>query len=283
VEAAGEILAKALYWREEHKDLLTGARPPVWQGDLRILTRGVHGHPVAYLCFRHQPLSPSVQSALDHAAVVLEAAMQAMSGGVQTFDAVIDCHGFRLLSNLDPRALIGLLEMVKQPYRDRLRTVLIVDAPLGFAPLWQLIAGALPEATRKKIRFTDAAGAAVQLGELDGPVAGQILEQVMARNRDQIGPGALPKKLPSELHDAAEAMPTSGSCIADPSGLTILRQKEVDVKANSGQRHWFPSFRSCCHRRSPVQDGGHRGGSFAAPSLLTHPRRRTPMQEDKLR
>lgn len=36
-------------------------------------------------------------------------------------DVVVDCHGFCLRYNMDPRVVIGITELLRQPYRDRLR------------------------------------------------------------------------------------------------------------------------------------------------------------------
>ena len=82
VAAAAQILAQALFWREQYQerafrasvsaccwvsnskhsfrkmsqalssscqDILTGRRAPKWQGDLRILAQGQRGHPLLYL------------------------------------------------------------------------------------------------------------------------------------------------------------------------------------------------------------------------------------------
>ena len=43
VMAAGKLVAKALEWRRQHWDLLTGQRTPIWQGDMRILCQGGSG------------------------------------------------------------------------------------------------------------------------------------------------------------------------------------------------------------------------------------------------
>lgn len=38
-------------------------------------------------------------------------------------DVVVDCHCFKLRYNLDPRMVVGIAELLRQPYRDRLRLV----------------------------------------------------------------------------------------------------------------------------------------------------------------
>lgn len=198
VAAAAQILAQALLWREQYQDILTGRRVPKWQGDLRILAQGQGGHPLLYLCCRHQTCSFSVSDTLDHVACVLETAVQKMPAGVQQVDAVIDCHGFCLWYNMDPRIVIGIAELLRQPYRDRLRLVMMVDAPLGLQPVWNVIYPLLPAATKKKVRFLSAKKAVDAVEELQGNNSAEILRHVMDVNRDPLGPGAVPKMLPCD-------------------------------------------------------------------------------------
>ena len=56
--------------------------------------------------------------------------VQVQSLLVAKMDVVVDCHSFTLRSNLDPRAVMGIAELLRQPYRDRLRTVLASVHPL---------------------------------------------------------------------------------------------------------------------------------------------------------
>ena len=44
-------------------------------------------------------------------------------------DVVVDCHSFTLRYNLDPRTVVGIAEMLRQPYRDRLRVVVASVLP----------------------------------------------------------------------------------------------------------------------------------------------------------
>mmetsp|Transcript_64628 Transcript_64628/g.179769 ORF Transcript_64628/g.179769 Transcript_64628/m.179769 type:complete len:370 (+) Transcript_64628:81-1190(+) len=196
---AAEILAKTLLWRETHKDVLIGSRVPCWQGDMRVLARSDDGHPMIYFCASSQPRFPSCQSTIEHMAAVLEAAVQAMRSDAATFDFVADMHGFRISSNLDPRPTVGLMDMLKQPFRDRLRHGVIVDAPRAFAALWNIAAPHMATATRKKIRFLSHAEAVHQLAEEVGAEPCRVLQDVMAGNRRNGSPD--PRKLPSELID----------------------------------------------------------------------------------
>lgn len=210
VHAASQIFAKAIKWRQDHYEVLSGVRQPNWQGDMRVLTRGHQGNPVVYLCFRHQPRRPVASDALDHAAAVLEAAVRSLEGDATKLDAIIDCHGFRIMSNLDPRPVIGLLEMVQQPFRERLRSVLMIDAPSAFKPVWKIISGAISEVTRKKIQFIDGEDmVSAELLPHLGYDATQVVLETMRENRSPTGPGALPLCLPSELLQGSPSHPTT--------------------------------------------------------------------------
>ncbi|CAE7542806.1 PDR17 [Symbiodinium natans] len=204
VAAAAQILAQALFWREQYRDVLSGSRLPKWQGDLRILAQGTAGQPLLYLCCRHQTCSFNVADTLDHVACVLETAVRKMRPGVQQVDAVIDCHGFCLWYNMDPRIVIGIAELLRQPYRDRLRTVMMVDAPLGLQPVWNVIYPLLPAATKRKVKFLSASNAVAAVQELQGSHSAGVLQHVMDLNRDPLGPGAVPKVLPCESEHWAE-------------------------------------------------------------------------------
>jgi len=197
IRKAAEILAKTLLWRERYKDVLLGLRLPCWQGDMRILTRSDSGHPLIYFCMINQRRFPASTATIEHMALVLEAAVQAMRNEATTFDFVADMHGFRLMSNLDPRPTISLMEMLRQPFRDRLRTGIIVDAPKSFAALWNIAYPLVSETTRKKIRFCTHSEAVRQLIDIVGTGPGQVVQDVMAGNRTNSF--SVPWRQPSEL------------------------------------------------------------------------------------
>ncbi|CAJ1418805.1 unnamed protein product [Effrenium voratum] len=206
VSAAADILASTLLWRESHKDLLTGDRTPKWQGDLRVLCQGQDGHPLLYLCSRAQTFSFNASDAVDHVAAVLEAAVQSLPPSVQKVDAVVDCFGFDLRYNLDPRPMIGIAELLRQPYRDRLRSVLLVDAPWMIQPVWRIVQPLLPPVTQQKFRFLTAGEAVEVIQGRQGPHSARVLQHVMRQNR---GPRHLkPRQLPSEV----DFWQDSGAC-----------------------------------------------------------------------
>mmetsp|Transcript_137182 Transcript_137182/g.382651 ORF Transcript_137182/g.382651 Transcript_137182/m.382651 type:complete len:371 (+) Transcript_137182:75-1187(+) len=194
---AGECLANALRWREEHAEVLTGEKTPSWQGDMRVLTCGEEGHPIIYVCAAYQPHRPSCTDATDHAAAVLEASTRVMQRGATSVDAVIDCHGFKLANNLDPWPLIKAGLTMKDPYRGRLRKAFIVDAPYAFRFVWSTLCTVINEATRQKVYFVTRQEAVERLASTAGSAAASSVERVMAGNRARTG--SVPMRLPSEV------------------------------------------------------------------------------------
>ncbi|CAJ1339978.1 unnamed protein product [Effrenium voratum] len=110
-ESGMNSLATALNWRKKYRAVLTGAKTPCWQGDMRVVARADSGHPVIFMSMLHQPSSASSASTVEHMAAVLEAACEAAIGGAWGFVVVCDCRGFQLSKNLDPRPAIAAMEV----------------------------------------------------------------------------------------------------------------------------------------------------------------------------
>merc|ERR1712039_217304 len=183
--AAAEIFAQALRWREEYREVLSGERAPKWQTDLRVLARGETGYPIIYGCFRFNvPATQSTtQHIVEHMAAVMEAAAKAaVRSGVFAADNIMDCHGYRMADNLNPAPLLALMRMCNQPYRDGLRTAIVVDAPQSFQLLWRLAKPLLSEKTKQKIRFLSREEAFQLLIKLNGLNAAQAVDRVMRLN-----------------------------------------------------------------------------------------------------
>eukprot|EP00439_Symbiodinium_sp_Y106_P084471 s498_g25.t2 len=199
VPAAGQLLAKALRWRQQHEDILVGNRQPKWVHDCRVLTHGDEGHPLVYVCMRHQTTFCNSND-VEHFAVVMEAAVKEMSPTAQQVDWIMDFHGADFRNHLDPRVMISIGEMMQQPYRDRLPSVILVDFPFILRPMMNIALPFLPVKTRNKVYRLSADAAVDQIKEFQGHRAAQIVQQVVQENRNDSGPGALPKSLPSETH-----------------------------------------------------------------------------------
>jgi len=135
--------------------------------------------------------------------------VRGMQDGATTFDVVCDCHGFSIMKNLDPRPGVDAFEMLKHPYRARLRYGFIVDAPSAFGTLWRLASGAVPKQTRGKITFVTREEAVAAIKLCSGPEAARDVEKALTDNR-KLGrsPDA---KLPSHLEDRHPGLATESS------------------------------------------------------------------------
>jgi ribosomal protein S28E/S33 len=183
IDKAGEILAKALSWRQDHKEILSGLRVPIWSGDMRVLTRSESGHPVVYFCAKAQPTRSKATDVIEHMALVLETAVKSCQGDARSLIIVGDLHGFRISNNLNPEPVLALARMLQQPYRDRLHTAFLIDAPWSFSSLWRVFSGAVTEATRAKVNFAQQDEAMQCFRNLVGTAATDKIVQVMESNR----------------------------------------------------------------------------------------------------
>mmetsp|Transcript_49817 Transcript_49817/g.125489 ORF Transcript_49817/g.125489 Transcript_49817/m.125489 type:complete len:389 (+) Transcript_49817:62-1228(+) len=204
VHAAAKILAEALEWRGRNQDILSGSRMPQWQSDLRVLTCAESGQPILYICFRHV-VAGNIAETLAHTALALEAGVLSLRGGAQEFDIIVDCHGFGP-QHLDPRPLLPFMAMIKQPYRDRMRSAILVGAPMAFNFLYKVASRFANEKTRRKAKFMSVEEAVTHFRCIAGRDAARVVEGIMASNRQGMDcqPGEVKgRHLPSELDDAA--------------------------------------------------------------------------------
>jgi len=269
--AAADIFAQALRWRQEYQEVLSGEREPKWQTDLRVLARGEAGHPIIYGCFRFNvPATQSTtQHIIEHMAAVMEAAANAAKRrGVVGADTVMDCHGYRVADNLNPAPMLALMRMANQPYRDGLRTAIIVDAPQSFQLLWRAAKPLLSEKTKQKIRFVSRQEAVQLLVTLSGSQAADEVNRVMRLNRDT-PEGCHGCRFPSELcddddHGAAEEGDDQESFLGQALARRLTRKltQHFSKAGQHGQKacprrclaRFILSGLMCCRRRAPIAD-----------------------------
>jgi len=199
ISQAAKLLAKTMEWRQNHKDILSGLRVPKWQGDMRVITIGKTGHPIILMSMGQQPKYTNASDSIDHMIAVLETAVKLMRDQVTKFDVVCDCWGFDLKKNLDPRPAIAAFEMLKLPYKDRLRCGLLVDAPKSFGMLWRVVSRTMSQNTRTKIRFANLQQAVHSVGEQAGHEAAEIVGCALRCNRNTSQNFNF--KLPSEVNN----------------------------------------------------------------------------------
>jgi len=196
---AAKHLAKTMEWRQKHKNILSGLRVPKWQGDMRVIAIGKTGHPLIFLSMSQQPKYTSASASIDHMIAVLETAVNLMRGQVTRFDVVCDCWGFDLKKNLDPRLAIAAFEMLRLPYKGRLRSGLLVDAPKSFGMLWRVVSRTMAESTKTKIGFANLQQAVHSVGEQAGHESAGIVSCALRCNRETTQ--NVNFKLPSEINN----------------------------------------------------------------------------------
>mmetsp|Transcript_140426 Transcript_140426/g.448814 ORF Transcript_140426/g.448814 Transcript_140426/m.448814 type:complete len:367 (+) Transcript_140426:74-1174(+) len=252
--AAAAILAQALSWRQEYRAVLSGEREPVWQTDLRVLARGDDGAPKIYGCFRHNvpATAANTQHIFDHMAAVLETASRSHRHGATNADNIMDCHGFRMADNLNPAPMFQLMKMANQPYRDGLRTAILVDAPSSFYMLWRAAQPFLSEKTKSKIRFVSHDEAVALIASTSGAKAAAMVQRIMAENRS--AEGCTSHRLPSEVRDDDD---TPSSASEPQRSLTRTLSRKLS-RALSGMhavyQHSTVTSRFCCCRRRRPDD-----------------------------
>merc|ERR1712039_451221 len=245
-----------------YREVLSGERVPKWQTDLRVLARGETGYPIIYGCFRHNV--PATQSTtkhiVEHMAAVMEAAAKAaVRSGVFAADNIMDCHGYRMADNLNPAPLLALMRMCNQPYRDGLRTAIVVDAPQSFQLLWRAAKPLLSEKTKQKIRFLSREETFQPLIKLNGLQAAQAVDRVMRLNRS--AEGCRSSNFPSELNEDDDVDDQEGDGQEPLLGRAITR-RQLSKSGRQGQmvsrRSWLGRFilspLMCCRRRAPLAD-----------------------------
>jgi len=258
--AAAIILAQALAWREEYRDVLSGAREPRWQTDLRVLARGGDGVPIIYGCFRFNvpATSSNLRDIVEQMAAVMEAASkEATRHGATAADNILDCHGYRMADNLNPAPMLALMRMANQPFRDCLRTAIVIDAPRSFYMLWRAAAPFLSEKTKSKVKFVTREEAVRLLVATSGPTAAAAVDRVMALNRTP--EGCRGSHFPSEVPDREDWLATRALRRAGTRRLT----RALSGAQDGCHRTWLSSRLWCCRRRRPLppseQVGAHAG------------------------
>jgi len=207
-----KMFSAAVSWRIERRELLSSRDSPhVLRGDLqshdaRIFGQDGDGDCVIMNCFAlSRDYSPRGVS--DHLACLFERAIgefpkEAQGKGRLRWTWVIDVHGFGL-QHTDPRVSLEMVTLLECAYVDRLKRLLIVDAPSIFFSLWRVVRPLLREETVKKVEFVSWDAAAGRYTELFGDELGERIRAEGIENRDS----AIVKDKRWEPYYAPELLP----------------------------------------------------------------------------
>lgn len=127
----------------------------------------------------------SARGVSDHLACLFERAIDEFpTEGRLRWTWVIDVHGFGV-QHTDPRVALEMVTLLECAYVERLKRLLIVDAPGIFFGLWRAVKPLLREATVAKVEFASWDAAAGRYEDLFGSEVAERLLAEGVENRDR--------------------------------------------------------------------------------------------------
>ena len=185
-----KLLSDAVKWRLKKRALLSSCDCPsclenALSHDARIFGVDPDGDVVFCNCFA-LPRELSPQSIAEHMACLFERALHqfpASPPAVRRWTWVIDMHGFGI-KHTDPRTSIELLHLLDCAFPERLKLMLIVDAPAVFSVLWTVVKPLMQAKTVAKIEFVTWEDAPNRYEECFGEAVARRLSAEGTENRD---------------------------------------------------------------------------------------------------
>ena len=171
-----QMLGAAIEWRIKRRAMLVSKRCPLCSSDplshdARIFGTDANGDVVLMNCFAlPHNLNPS--GIANHMACLFERALlhfppASGSTELRQWTWCIDVHGFGI-RHTDPRTTMELLKLLECAYPERLKKMLIIDAPTIFWGLWTIVKPFIQEKTVAKIEFVSWSNAPRRYEELLG-------------------------------------------------------------------------------------------------------------------
>jgi hypothetical protein len=159
--------------------------------NLRFVAADLQGRPIAYTCYGQASNRWDPRANIAH----MQRLFQDCEGWLRTrgtplgrWIIVVDFHGYGMADN-NPRTGVYASRLLAH-FPERLGLAVLYDAPWLFSAAWRVISAALPEETRRKVRFLShpGAGPAAAGGhpwlEFCDDEAAQWLARECAENRD---------------------------------------------------------------------------------------------------
>lgn len=146
-------------WRSEHR--VDYVDCPACLNDstthyLHLVGHTTDGNPILYSNFK-LPTFPRSEAGkkgvLDHMILVFEGAIRSSPNPRAQFVWLNDFHGFGLSDAANVSLPMSFISMMANHYPERLRSLLILDAPSIISPLWNLCKPIIDPKTHGKIKF----------------------------------------------------------------------------------------------------------------------------------
>jgi hypothetical protein len=124
---------------------------------LHLVGHTSDGHPILYSNFK-LPTFPRTEAGkkgvLDHMILVFEGAIRSSPNpGTAQFVWLNDFHGFGLVDAANVSLPMAFISMMANHYPERLRSLLVLDAPSIISPLWNMCKPIIDPKTHSKIKF----------------------------------------------------------------------------------------------------------------------------------
>lgn len=192
-----KMMCAALAWRIKRREMLatricTACSTDAFAHDARLFGADGDGDAIFANCFA-LPRNLHPVGIANHMACLFERALvhypTLPSGRRRQWTWCIDIYGFGL-RHTDPRTTIELLRLLETAYPERLKRMLVVDAPGLFWALWRVVRPLIQERTAAKIEFVTWAAAPQRYRELFGEqVAERLIADGTQLNPSQSRPG----------------------------------------------------------------------------------------------
>ena len=261
-----KMLGSAIEWRIKRRDMLSCRTCPSCAADplshdARMFGTDTDGDVVFMNCFAlPHDLNPSAIA--NHMACLFERALHhypAAPGSTELrqWTWCIDIHGFGL-KHTDPRTSLELLKLLECAYPERLKRMLIVDAPSVFWVLWRAVKPFIQEKTAAKIEFVTWSDAPQRYKELLGPTVADRLvsEGVWVQHCDA-------RTRSTARHVCTRFIPDS------PAPQAAVRHTCIYLLRSTSYKTRFYSM----HRRSREPQQGERSGEAVVDILRARSRR----------
>ena len=147
------LKATLAWWKEEKpEEMSCGAcRVNASSHYMQVVCFDQSGRPTIYSCFE-LATNRDVEENRIHMISTFETAISVMPPGVESWNWVLDFHGFSI-KDCDPRLAKIFLNLAAEHYPERLGHFFIVDAPSLFSTLWKAIKPFIDPKTKEKIMF----------------------------------------------------------------------------------------------------------------------------------
>lgn len=197
-----DLMRSALQWRAEHREQITSLVCPTCKADprshdARLFGADPNGDPVLMNCFQ-LPRDLTPQNLNTHMICLFERALRDLPANpnelvspedgharVRQWTWIIDLYGFGV-RHTNPKTSYNLITLLQTAYRGRLKRLVLLDAPTGFAPFYENVAKPfMKPATANRLEFVPLVEAKKRFTQLFEQEMTDALMKEIEENRQE--------------------------------------------------------------------------------------------------